>query len=282
MISHRARRCKLPDDTFYPPWKRCVTYQGRRHRSSANPCPIHQQLYDGPDNVGICDCQMNNNNGSAFLYSDRTKQCHQLYTQVFFFLFKNSIIPAFSNIQIFRMKITCCAWLYRVRAKEATGGSSTTAFPRVKSCRKVARQTAVTSTGVRTTREKLLLANDYSNQPPIIPATNVGDWRVEGRAGTANFWNWTTLTIPSTAERRLLLLRLWPASLWRRGVSAQLLHWAGPWPGVHWAATEIAVPNALDTFKRMISIFPRVLDGLLNTPPPTKKTIQIGSDFMRW
>jgi hypothetical protein len=201
----------------------------------------------------------------------------------FFFFFLNSVIPAFSNIQICRMKITCCAWLYRVRAKEVTGGSSTTAFPRVKSCRKVARQTAGTSTGVRTTRETLLLANDYSNQPPIIlPAVNVGDCRVEGRAGTANFWNWTALTIPSTAERRLLLLRLWPASPWRLGVSAQLLHSAGPWPGVHWAATEIAVQNALDTFKRMISIFPRVLDGLLNTPPPTKKTIQIGSDFMRW
>ncbi|XP_046448291.1 uncharacterized protein LOC124197077 [Daphnia pulex] len=77
----KARRCKAPDDTFYPPWKRCVTYQGRHRSSASNPCPIHQQLYDGPDNLGICDCQMNNNNGSAFLYSDRTKQCHQLYTQ---------------------------------------------------------------------------------------------------------------------------------------------------------------------------------------------------------
>ncbi len=189
--------------------------------------------------------------------------------------------------------IQICVYI-RVRAKEVSGGSSTTAFLHAKSCRKVARQTAGTSTGVWITSgrdRQTAPAKDSNHQrrPPIkiiLPSSSaspaiisVGDCRVEGRAGTANSWNWTAPTIRSTADRRLLmLLRLCPASQSLRGVSALLLHyWAGPrWPGVHWAATETAVQNALDTFR-----FIKYSNFLSLTHTHTHK-IQIGSDFVRW
>ncbi len=81
----RARRCKSPDETFYRLWKRCVTYQGRSW--VANPCPVNQQLFDGPDNIGVCDCEKNVN--GTFIYSNITRQCHALNSQVsvFFFIF---------------------------------------------------------------------------------------------------------------------------------------------------------------------------------------------------
>lgn len=72
----RTRRCKWPDETFY--LGNCLHFQGRK--VAYNPCPKNQQLFDGPDNLGICDCKKSVN--YTWIYSESTKQCHILHTKV--------------------------------------------------------------------------------------------------------------------------------------------------------------------------------------------------------
>lgn len=75
----RARPCESPDDTFFGDM--CVPYG-----NIGAPCKDDSlQLYDGPDNLGICDCKAQDTNSGPYnglIYSNITGSCHVQNSQV--------------------------------------------------------------------------------------------------------------------------------------------------------------------------------------------------------
>ena len=75
------RNCESPDDTFFDDM--CIPY---RNGTIGAPCKDDSlQLYDGPDNVGICDCKTQDTSSGLYnglVYSNVTGSCYVPNSQV--------------------------------------------------------------------------------------------------------------------------------------------------------------------------------------------------------
>lgn len=68
----RVRNCVSPDETFFGPVNSCVAIGESKY------CPTFMKIFDGPGNVGICDCSLPN-----MIYSNTTQMCYVQNLQVF-------------------------------------------------------------------------------------------------------------------------------------------------------------------------------------------------------